>query len=109
MYHCCRNARWRIWVYAFSYENCGGSRVMSVPRTSARFLLVLMSGAVLSACSPSASTAVPPVDAAAPSPALLPVAAQAVATPPVAAAPMEPLVTGLPDFTRLVERNGPAV
>jgi serine protease Do len=63
---------------------------------------------VLSACSPSASTAVPPVESAA-VPALLPIAAQAVATPPPTAAPVQPLVTGLPDFTALVERYGPAV
>jgi serine protease Do len=82
--------------------------IMSVQRTGGRFVLALVSGAVLSACSPSASTAVPPVDSAA-SPALLPVAAQATASPPVAAAPLQPLVTGLPDFTRLVETYGPAV
>ncbi|HWL63412.1 MAG TPA: Do family serine endopeptidase [Steroidobacteraceae bacterium] len=74
-------------------------------------MLALVSGAVLSACSPSASTAVPPVEvtnlpAAA---AMLPMAAQAVASPPAAAAPVEPMVTGLPDFTRLVEVYGPAV
>src|SRR5687767_15274000 len=82
--------------------------IMSVQRTGGRFVLALVSGAVLSACSPSASTAVPPVDGAAPS-AMLPVAAQATASPPVAAAPLQPLVTGLPDFTRLVETYGPAV
>lgn len=84
---------------------------MSVRNSSGRLLLALVSGAVLSACSPSASTAVPPVETAStPVPALLPVAAQAVAaTPPAAAAPMQPLVTGLPDFTRLVEAYGPAV
>src|SRR5690606_3442765 len=70
-------------------------------------LLTLVSGAVLTACSPSASTAVPPVEAMAA--AAVPVAAQAVATPPTAAAPVQPLVTGLPDFTALVERYGPAV
>ena len=81
---------------------------MSVQRTGSRFVLALVSGAVLSACSPSASTAVPPVETAAPT-AMLPVAAQATASPPVAAAPVQPLVTGLPDFTRLVETYGPAV
>jgi len=81
---------------------------MSVRNAGGRFLLALVSGAVLGACSPSASTAVPPVEAAA-STTLLPVAAQAVATPPAAAAPVQPLVTGLPDFTALVERYGPAV
>jgi serine protease Do len=40
---------------------------------------------------------------------MLSVAAQAVASPPIVAAPTEPLVTGLPDFTRLVEAYGPAV
>jgi serine protease Do len=84
---------------------------MSVRNSSGRLLLALVSGAVLSACSPSASTAVPPVETAStPAAAVLPAAAQAVAaTPPAAAAPMQPLVTGLPDFTRLVETYGPAV
>jgi serine protease Do len=84
---------------------------MSVRNSSGRLLLALVSGAVLSACSPSASTAVPPVEASStPAPALLPVAAQAVAaTPPAAAEPVQPLVSGLPDFTRLVETYGPAV
>lgn len=82
---------------------------MSVRNTSSRFLLALVSGAVMSACSPSASTAVPPIESAAETAALLPVAVQAVATPPTAAAPVQPLVTGLPDFTALVERYGPAV
>jgi serine protease Do len=81
---------------------------MSVQHSSGRFVLALVSGAVLSACSPSASTAVPPVDSTAAA-AVLPVAAQAVASPPVAAAPLQPMVTGLPDFTRLVETYGPAV
>jgi serine protease Do len=66
---------------------------MSVDRCSGRYLLVVLSGMALSACSPSASTAVPPVQVAA----------------PVAAAPAPPLVTGLPDFTALVERYGSAV
>ncbi len=80
---------------------------MSVQR-SGRFVLALISGAVLSACSPSASTAVPPVEVTnLPPPAILPVAAQA--SPPATAAPLEPMVTGLPDFTRLVEVYGPAV
>src|SRR5690606_4694024 len=79
---------------------------MSVRNSSGRLFLALVSGAVLSACSPSASTAVPPVEAG---PNVLPMAAQAVATPPAAAAPVQPLVTGLPDFTGLVERYGPAV
>jgi serine protease Do len=80
---------------------------MSVHNTSGRLLMALVGGAVLSACSPSASTAVPPVETV--EPAMLSVAAQAVATPPAAAAPVQPLVTGLPDFTALVERYGPAV
>ena len=67
---------------------------MFVERRTGRFVLALMSGVVLSACSPSASTAVPPVLAA---------------VPPPAAAPVAPLVTGLPDFTGLVEQFGPAV
>jgi serine protease Do len=69
---------------------------MSVERCNGRFFLAALSGLVLAACSPSASTAVPPVqgDGARP-------------TPTVATAP--PLVSGLPDFTALVERYGPAV
>lgn len=67
---------------------------MSVERIRNRFVLAIVSGVVLSACSPSASTAVPPVLAAA---------------PPAAAAPVAPLVTGLPDFTALVDAYGPAV
>ncbi len=80
---------------------------MSVKNSSGRFVLALVSGAVLSACSPSASTAVPPVETV--SPAMMAVAAQATATPPGVAAPAQPMVTGLPDFTALVERYGPAV
>jgi serine protease Do len=72
---------------------------MSVDRSNGKFFLALLSGVVLSACSPSASTAVPPVFAAAPP----------SAAPPANAAPVAPLVTGLPDFTGLVERYGPAV
>jgi serine protease Do len=67
---------------------------MSVDRSSGRLVLVAMSGLALSACSPSASTAVPPVQ---------------VTAPPAVAAPAAPMVTGLPDFTSLVERYGPAV
>jgi serine protease Do len=73
---------------------------MSVNRCSGKFFLALVGGFVLSACSPSASTAVPPVFAAAPPP---------TAAPPASAEPVTPLVTGLPDFTALVERYGPAV
>src|SRR5688572_6928880 len=77
----------------------GGSSVMSVERCTGRFLLAALSGVVLSACSPSASTAVPPVS----------LGQAPTAAPPVAAAPVAPLVTGLPDFTQLVDRYGPAV
>ena len=73
---------------------------MSVDRCSGKFFLALVGGIALSACSPSASTAVPPIFAAAPAP---------TAAPPPNAAPVGPLVTGLPDFTGLVERYGPAV
>jgi serine protease Do len=73
---------------------------MSVDRCSGKFFLALVGGIALSACSPSASTAVPPIFAAAPAP---------TAAPPPSAAPVAPLVTGLPDFTGLVERYGPAV
>jgi len=72
---------------------------MSVHRFSGKFFITVLSGVALSACSPSASTAVPPVFAGAPP----------TAAPPAAAAPVAPLVTGLPDFTALVEHYGPAV
>jgi serine protease Do len=62
-----------------------------------RFLLITFSGLLMSACSPTASTAVPPVTAA-----------PAAMSAPVAPASTA-LVTGLPDFTTLVERYGPAV
>jgi serine protease Do len=68
---------------------------MALERCSGRFFLVALSGLALSACSPSASTAVPP-------------AANTVPTPASTAAPA-PMVSGLPDFTGLVERYGPAV
>ena len=68
---------------------------MALERCSGRFFLVAVSGLALSACSPSASTAVPPAANAAPA--------------PVSAAAPAPMVTGLPDFTSLVERYGPAV
>ncbi len=73
---------------------------MSVHRVSGKFFITVLSGVVLSACSPSASTAVPPVFAGAPPP---------TAEPPAAAEPVAPLVTGLPDFTGLVDHYGPAV
>jgi serine protease Do len=69
---------------------------MSVDRCSGRYFLLALSGFALSACSPSSSTA-------APAPSAAPVVAAA------AAAPSVPLVTGLPDFTALVEQIGPAV
>src|SRR5690606_18647951 len=61
--------------------DCGGPRVMPVKNASGRLFMALVGGAILSACSPSASTAVPPVEPAVGT-AMLPVAAQAVATPP---------------------------
>ena len=67
---------------------------MALERCSGRFFLVALSGLALSACSPSASTAVPP-------------AANTVSAP--ASTAPAPVVTGLPDFTGLVERYGPAV
>ncbi len=69
---------------------------MSVERCSGRYFMLALSGLALAACSPNASTAVPPVQVTAPA-----IAAAAVTT--------APLVTGLPDFTALVERYGPAV
>ncbi len=74
---------------------------MFVDRCSGKFFLALVGGFALSACSPSASTAQPPVFTAA--------AAVPVAAPPASAEPVAPLVTGLPDFTALVEHYGPAV
>jgi serine protease Do len=68
---------------------------MSVERCSGRVSFIALSAIALSACSPTASTAVPPVPAAQAPAAQLP--------------PAQPLVTGLPDFTALVERYGPAV
>src|SRR5690242_20598278 len=73
----------------------GGSMDKSVERCSGRFLLVVLSGLVLSACSPNASTAVPSV--------------QNTVAGPAPAATAPPIVSGLPDFTALVERYGPAV
>jgi len=72
---------------------------MSVVRCNGKFVLAVLGGVVLSACSPNASTAVPPVFATSPP----------TAAPPASAAPVAPLVQGLPDFTGLVERYGPAV
>ena len=73
--------------------------VMSLERFGGRFFLVALSGLALSACSPDASTAVPPAQSAAPT--------RAVAAAPAPAS--APVVTGLPDFTALVEHYGPAV
>jgi serine protease Do len=67
---------------------------MSVERCNGRYFLFALSSLALAACSPSNSTAAPATQA-------VQVAAAAVTT--------APLVTGLPDFTALVERYGPAV
>jgi serine protease Do len=67
---------------------------MSVERCSGKYFLAVLGTVVLGACSRSASTAMPPVHSAA-----------AVSVAAAAA----PLVTGLPDFTALVEQFGPAV
>jgi serine protease Do len=69
---------------------------MSVERCNGRYFLLALSSLALAACSSSNSTAAPAAQSAAPV-----VAAAAVTT--------APLVTGLPDFTALVERYGPAV
>jgi serine protease Do len=69
---------------------------MSVERSGARAAVVVLTTLVLGACSPPAATAVP---AAAPT--------AAAALPQVTQA--APLVQGLPDFSGLVERYGPAV
>jgi serine protease Do len=68
---------------------------MSVERCKGRYFILAMSSLALAACSSSNSTAAPATPSAAP------VAAAAVTT--------APLVTGLPDFTVLVDRYGPAV
>jgi serine protease Do len=72
---------------------------MTQERFGRRIAGVLVIGALLSACSPPASTAVPPVAAATPD------VATATSVPPASAG----MVRGLPDFTQLVERFGPAV
>src|SRR5690242_13885647 len=68
---------------------------MSVERCNGRYLMLALSSLALAAC--GSSTAAP--------------AAQSAAAPVVAAAAVTtaPLVTGLPDFTALVEHYGPAV
>ena len=73
---------------------------MTQNRFGRRIAGVLVLGALMSACSGPASTAVPPVVAAAGD-----VAAATSVQAPVSTA----LVSGLPDFTQLVERMGPAV
>ncbi|MEO6186081.1 MAG: DegQ family serine endoprotease [Steroidobacteraceae bacterium] len=67
---------------------------MYADRCTGKYLLAVLSGVVLSACSPNASTAVPPAQAS---------------PPVVAAVTTAPLVTGLPDFTALVDQYGSAV
>ncbi len=67
---------------------------MTQERNGGKLLGVLLLGTMLSACSGPASTAVPGIQSAAAQPA-----------PPAST----PLVQGLPDFTALVERFGPAV
>ena len=70
---------------------------MTKERTGGRIISVLVLGALFSGCSQPAATAMPPA---------APAGAPAVtgATPPTTG-----LVSGLPDFTALVERFGPAV
>ncbi len=72
---------------------------MSMDRVTFKYVVIAISGLVLSACSRTAATAVPPVSAAAP------VTVSASQGTPAAG----PMVTGLPDFTPLVEHYGPAV
>ena len=71
---------------------------MTKERNGGRLIGVLLVGAMLSACSGTAATAVPATGAAPP--------AQSASQ---TAAPATPLVSGLPDFSVLVERFGPAV
>jgi len=71
---------------------------MTKERNGGKTIAVLLAGALLSACSGNAATAVPPVGAAPPAQAGVPNAPAAT-----------PLVSGLPDFSVLVERFGPAV
>jgi serine protease Do len=70
---------------------------MAVERIAGHYSLIALGAVLLSACSPPASTAQPPVQPAA--------AAAVLAT----ALPAAPLVSGLPDFTALVDHFGPAV
>jgi serine protease Do len=67
---------------------------MTVDRFGRKAVIALVASSVLSACSPPASTAVPPV---------------AAGSPATGGAVSAPLVQGLPDFTALVDRYGPAV
>ena len=69
---------------------------MTKERTGGKIISVLLLGTLLSGCSQPAATAVPPPVVAAP--------AVTGTTPPTSG-----LVSGLPDFTALVERYGPAV
>jgi serine protease Do len=68
-------------------------------RVTFKYVAIAISGLVLSACSRTGATAMPPASAAAP------VAATATAVGPATGT----VVTGLPDFTALVEHYGPAV
>ena len=72
---------------------------MSIDRVTSKYVVIAISGLVLSACSRSGATAIPPASATAP------VAATATAVGPATGT----VVTGLPDFTALVEHYGPAV
>ena len=67
-----------------------------------RPLRALALSGLIAAALPVACTAQPPADAAQATP------ATSIAPPP-STTPAPPLVSGLPDFTRLVERVGPAV
>ncbi|MEP7314726.1 MAG: hypothetical protein ABI859_19235, partial [Pseudomonadota bacterium] len=75
---------------------------MTQERTGGKIISVLLLGALLSGCSQPAATAATPTAAA----------AAAAAAPEVTGAPpvtTTGFVRGLPDFSALVERFGPAV
>jgi serine protease Do len=67
---------------------------MSLDRCSGKYMVAVLSGLALAACSPGNSSAAQPPTGA---------------TTAAAALTTAPLVTGLPDFTALVDTYGPAV
>ncbi len=76
------------------YASVSEELFMSLENCNGRYLVLALASLALTACSPSASTAAP---------------AKVAAAPAAAAVTTAPLVTGLPDFTALVQTYGPAV